>query len=128
MNVGDRIIELRKFLGFNQEQFGERLGLTKISISAIETGKRRLTEQNRKAIIREFHVNPVWLDKGEGEMLTGVSGNAISTMQFITDVLEAPEGDIRRVTIETMAEMDPSDWDKIEAIVDRIASRHKKEK
>lgn len=123
MDISNRIVQLRKALGLNQEKFGERLGLTKISISAIETGKRRLTEQNRKAIIREFHVNPKWLDTGEGDMFTGLSGNKISLMQFVTDVLEAPEGDIRRVTLEVLSEIDRSDWDKVEAIVDRIASK-----
>lgn len=121
--MSNKIIELRKALGLSQEQFGKRLGLTKMSISSIENGKRSLNERNRKAIIHEYHVNPTWLDTGEGDMFTGLSGNKISLMQFVTEVLEADEGDIRRKTIEALSEIDRSDWDKIESIIDKIASK-----
>lgn len=119
----NKIKELRKTLGLTQKEFATRIGIKDALVSRVENGTAPLSEQNRKAIIREFHVNPKWLDTGEGDMFTGLSGNKISLMQFVTDVLEAPEGDIRRVTLEVLSEIDRSDWDKVEAIVDRIASK-----
>ena len=119
----NRIKELRKSLGLTQKEFANRIGIKDALVSRIENGTAPLSTQNRKAIIREFHVNPKWLDNGEGNMLTGISGNPISLTQFITQVLEADENDIRRKTIEVLSEIDRSDWDKIEAIVDRIADK-----
>lgn len=124
----NRIKELRKTLGMTQSEFAKRLGVKNTLISRIENDDVPLSSQTRKAILREFHVNSAWLDKGEGDIFYGLSGNPVSLMEFTTDVLQAPKGDVRRTVLEAMAEMDPSDWDKIEAIVDRIASRHEKEK
>lgn len=68
MTQGERVKEVRKTLGLTLEKFGERLGLKKNAISQIETGKNALTEQNVKAICREFGVDYMWLTTGEGEM------------------------------------------------------------
>ena len=68
MAQGERVEEVRKTLGLTLEKFGERLGLKKNAISQIETGKNALTEQNVKAICREFGVDYMWLTTGEGEM------------------------------------------------------------
>ena len=68
MTQGERAKEVRKTLGLTLEKFGERLGLKKNAISQIETGKNALTEQNVKAICREFGVDYMWLTTGEGEM------------------------------------------------------------
>lgn len=68
MTQGERVKEVRKTLGLTLEKFGERLGLKKNAISQIETGKNALTEQNVKAICREFGVDYMWLTTGDGEM------------------------------------------------------------
>ena len=68
MTQGERVKEVRKTLGLTLEKFGERLGLKKNAISQIETGKNALTEQNVKAICREFGVDYMWLTTGEGEI------------------------------------------------------------
>lgn len=42
MNVNNRVKELRKKLNLSQESFGEKLGMKKSSISAIEKGTNTL--------------------------------------------------------------------------------------
>lgn len=68
MTQGERVKETRKTLGLTLEKFGERLGLKKNTLSAIETGRNALTEQNTIAICREFNVDYIWLTTGNGEM------------------------------------------------------------
>lgn len=72
MTHGERVKEIRKDLRLTLEQFGERLGVTKVAISNIEKGNRNLTEQMAKSICREFNVNEAWLRTGEGEMFQDV--------------------------------------------------------
>lgn len=72
MTHGERVKEIRKDLRLTLEQFGERLGVTKVAISNIEKGNRNLTEQMAKSICREFNVNEAWLRTGEGEMFQEV--------------------------------------------------------
>ena len=68
MTENERVRELRKTLGLTLEKFGERLGVKKNAISAIENGRNSLTDQMTKAICREFGVDYIWLTTGEGEM------------------------------------------------------------
>ena len=57
MTENERVRELRKTLGLTLEKFGERLGVKKNAISAIENGRNSLTDQMTKAICRQFGVD-----------------------------------------------------------------------
>lgn len=80
MSYGNRILELRKTLGLTLEKFGDRLGVTKTTISRIEKEERAMTEQMARSICREFRVNYLWLTEGKGDMFT-------STPQSVVDEL-----------------------------------------
>ncbi len=66
MTLGERIREVRKSLKITMDQFGERIGVTKSTISNIENGNRNATEHMIKSICREFEVNEEWLRTGAG--------------------------------------------------------------
>lgn len=68
MTNGERVNEVRKSLGLTLEKFGERLGVTKTTISRIEKGVNNLTDQMAISICREYNVNYDYLIYGEGEM------------------------------------------------------------
>ncbi|MDE6972399.1 MAG: helix-turn-helix domain-containing protein, partial [Lachnospiraceae bacterium] len=68
MTQGERVKQARKSLGLTLEQFGEKVGVTKQTVSRIENGINNLTEQMTKAICREFGVDYIWLTTSEGEM------------------------------------------------------------
>mgnify|MGYP000054221436 CR=1 FL=1 len=59
---------LRKTLDLSMEKFGEKIGLTKASISKIESGATPLTQKNIKLICSVYSVDYFWLTEGEGEM------------------------------------------------------------
>ncbi len=73
MKSQERVKELRKTLDLTMEKFGNRLGVTKVAISNIENGNRKLTEQMIKSICREFDVDENWLRTGKGKMFLPVS-------------------------------------------------------
>lgn len=68
MTNGERVNEVRKSLGLTLEKFGEKLGVTKTTISRIEKGVNNLTDQMAISICREYNVNYDYLMYGEGEM------------------------------------------------------------
>lgn len=68
----ERLKELRKTLNLSQEEFGNKLGVTKATISRLESGTNKLTEQMIKSICREFNVDYYWLTDGIGEMFTHI--------------------------------------------------------
>lgn len=70
MEQGERIKQIRKSLDLTLEKFGEKLGVGKGAISALENGKRNLTDQMAKAICREYNVNYDYLIYEEGDMFS----------------------------------------------------------
>ncbi len=64
MTVNERVKEIRKSLELTMEKFGERLGVGKVAISCIESGKNNVTEQMIKSICREFGYREEWLRDG----------------------------------------------------------------
>ena len=68
MTQGERVREVRKSLNMTLDKFGEKLGVKKAAISAIENGNRNITEQMVKSICREYNVNYDYLMYGKGDM------------------------------------------------------------
>lgn len=64
MTVNERVKEIRKSVELTMEKFGERLGVGKVAISCIESGKNNVTEQMIKSICREFGYREEWLRDG----------------------------------------------------------------
>ena len=64
MTVNERVREIRKSVKLTMEKFGERLGVGKVAISCIESGKNNVTEQMIKSICREFGYREEWLRDG----------------------------------------------------------------
>lgn len=62
--MSERVKELRNKKKLTLEQFGDRVGVTKQTISRIENGVNNLTEQMIKSICREFNVREEWLRNG----------------------------------------------------------------
>lgn len=82
MNVGERIRQVRKALGLTMEAFGEKLGMTKSSVSSIENGKNGASGQTIRLICSLFGVDYFWLTEGEGEMF-------VDSMDYIIEELAA---------------------------------------
>lgn len=68
MTLGERIKKIRKDKDLTQQEFCEKIGLKRNSISLVESGKRNISDQAIKSICREFNVSETWLRTGEGEM------------------------------------------------------------
>jgi len=66
MNIRFKLI--RKTLNLKQEEMGNKLGVTKATISRLEKGINNFTEQMIKSICREFNVNEEWLRNGTEPM------------------------------------------------------------
>lgn len=68
MTVGERITLIRKDNKLSMEKFGNRIGITRASVSLIESGTNNPSNQTIDFICKEFNVNREWLLSGEGDM------------------------------------------------------------
>lgn len=107
MTENERIKKIRQELNLTLEKFGEKVGVTRASMSNIENGNRNVTEQMRKSICREFHVDYIWLTTGEGddpfvksdvnfyEKIDRIMAGENDTLKnLIMKLVDAPEEDI----------------------------------
>lgn len=68
MNISDRVKQVRSELELTQIEFGTKTGISQSHLTAIESGKRVVTEKTLKVICATFNVSEEWLRTGEGEM------------------------------------------------------------
>ena len=115
MTQNERVKEVRKTLGLTLEKFGERIGVTRGSMSNIENGNRNLTEQMTKSICREFSVDYIWLTTGEGEMFVETDDDFIERI----DRIMAGEDDTRKNLFKFMLELSDEDI----AALDRLMQK-----
>jgi transcriptional regulator with XRE-family HTH domain len=115
MTQNERVKEIRKSLGLTLEKFGERIGVTRGSMSNIENGNRNLTEQMTKSICREFSVDYMWLTTGEGEMFIDSDDDFIERI----DRIMAGEDEARKNLFKFMLELSDEDI----AALDRLMKK-----
>ena len=115
MTRNERVKEIRKTLGLTLEKFGERIGVTRGSMSNIENGNRNLTEQMTKSICREFSVDYMWLTTGEGEMFIDTDDDFIERI----DRIMAGEDEARKNLFKFMLELSDDDI----AALDRLMKK-----
>lgn len=118
MTQGERVKEIRKTLGLTLEKFGDKVGVTKQTVSRIENGVNNLTEQMTKSICREYNVNYIWLTTGEGEMF-------IDNDDFIEkiDRIMVGEDDDRKNLFKALLEASDDDIAAFQRIIDLFASK-----
>lgn len=122
MNQNERVFAIRKCVGLTMEEFGKRLGVTKVAISNIEKGKRNLTDQMSKSICREFGVNEEWLLDEHGEMFV-VRSRKEQIAEFFADVETDPDDSIKVKIIDILSQLTVEDWEYLGELFNRIANR-----
>ncbi len=96
MTQGERVKKIRKSMGLTLDKFGEKLGVTKQTVSRIENGINNLTEQMTKSICREFNVNEKWLRTEEEPVFNNSSQTILDELcsQYNLDELDKQIVDI----------------------------------
>lgn len=123
--MGERVRELRKTLGLSGERFGEKIGLKKVAVSQIETGRNGLSEQNILAICREFNVNEEWLRYGTGNMFLDMSLDEEIT-SFMGDMQWEVEDTFKKKFIAAIARLNDDEWKTLEKVIRSMVEEENK--
>ena len=78
--MGENIRKLRKTLGLTQQEFADRLSVSRNNIATYETGKSNPGDAVLTLICREFNVNETWLRTGTGEMFNPSPRSALDAL------------------------------------------------
>lgn len=118
--MGERIKAIRKARNLTQQEFADRIGLTKNFISLVETESRIPSDRTIADICREFGVNEAWLRSGEGEMFAERSDEQIIS-EFVFKVAKGESEFLRRL-VRALAKLDFEDWKKLEQLAEKLKS------
>lgn len=66
--INKRIKLLRQTIGDSQDIFGEKMGISKSGVSALESGTRKVNNKHIRMLQMSYNINEVWLRTGEGNM------------------------------------------------------------
>lgn len=113
MTIGERIKVLRRKLDITQEEFAQKLGTTRNTITNYEAGRREPMEATIKSICREFGVNYDWLRTEEGEMFVPTKRDDEIT-EFIGRIMAGEEDNFKRRFVAMLSRLDESEWEFIE--------------
>lgn len=107
--MNERIRLLRKELGLNQSDFGNKIGVKQGTVAGYESGARTPLDAVVSSICREFDVNEEWLRTGEGEMFEELPEED-EVAAYVSDLLEDDENplyDIIKDIMKTYSELTP---------------------
>ena len=129
MTIGDRIKEVRyRSRGpdgkkLTLEQFGERIGLKRSTVSALETGVQGVTDQTIMTVCREFGISEQWLRYGEGDMLIRLTAEE-RIANLIAEAQTGPPTSPKRRMLLAIAKLDDEDWEALARIAEKITSKN----
>lgn len=120
----DRIKELRKKLKLTQQEFADKIGISRGNIAAYEVGKNAASDAVVALVCDRFNVNEEWLRTGHGEMFRQLSRNeelALLTKQL----LDEPDGSFKCRLVSVMAHLDSDQWEMLAELADKLAGEQK---
>lgn len=125
MESHERLRLLRNDLGMTLEKFGEKLGVGKAAISAIETGKNNLTKQMINSICNISwngrYVNPDWLCNNSGEMFLPTDRN-IDIARLTKQLLDEESDSFKNRFISMLSNLSEEEWEFLERKAKELVS------
>lgn len=121
----DRIKKIRIDNKLSMEKFGEKIGITKASVSRIESGENNPSDQTIILICKEFGINKEWLLTGKGDMYD-VPEDEVATV--VSDLLEEnnPFYDIIISIMKSYKKLDDKSQAALNALIQELLDNMKK--
>lgn len=127
MEIYERLKYLRKeILNLTQEEFSQKLLITRGNLASIEVGRISLTDRNIQVICTTYNVNENWLRTGEGEPFNELSEQEELAAWMGTILKPENDGCTKQRIIRILSQLEDDEWEAIEKIAKKIAEEYKK--
>lgn len=120
--MNTRFKELRKELKLTQEEFANKMNLSRSYINLIEMGRKVPAERTIKDICREFGVNYEWLTEGTGEMFIQNKRKS-EIADFVGSVLNGEADSFNIRLVEILANLNESEWETLQKLANALADK-----
>ncbi len=121
--MNERIKELRKTLGFTQQEFADRIGVKRNTVATYEMGRSMPSDSAISLICREFSVSEDWLRNGNGDMFKPRSRNK-ELFEYFNQIVENPSG-IQLKLFEVMSRLTDEQLEILAKVAQEFASETK---
>lgn len=105
--------------GKNQRDFASSIKIGQSTLAMFETGQREPKEIHIEQICNKYEINSEWLLTGKGEKRTKRTRNQ-EIAKFANDVMDLPDKDIKKRTIQALSNLNERDWETIAKIIDSL--------
>ena len=122
--LNNRIKLLRKTLGLTQENFAQKIGITKSSVSLLESGQNKASSQTIFILCKEFNVNEEWLRNGTGEMFNDED----KELEYYLGQISADSDEFKRSLIKNICKLSPEEWETLKRVVTETYIDSKKDR
>lgn len=123
--MNKRIKELRKALGLTQQEFADKIGVKRNSMTNYETGRNTPIDAIVVSICRIFNVSEEWLRTGQGEMFKQLSQAELAA-RTVGEALSSDNKFIQSVFI-ALGKLTPAEWQLVEKFVTSVEEELKKD-
>ena len=120
--MNTRFKELRKELKLTQEEFANKMNLSRSYINLIEMGRKVPAERTIKDICREFGVNYEWLTEGTGEMFIQNKRKS-EIADFVGSVLNGETDSFKIRLVEILANLNESELETLQKLANALADK-----
>ena len=111
--LNERLIKLRKYLHITQQEFADRLNVSRSTVATYEVGKSNPSDAAISLICREFNVNEEWLREGIGEMFLPTDRNA-DIAKLTKQLLNEEDDSFKNRFISMLANLSVEEWEFLE--------------
>ena len=114
--MNERIKKIRKEEGITQEEFANRLKLSRNFITQLEAGTKMPSERTIDSICDVFNINIEWLRNGSGEMHRKRS-RAQEIGDFASELMNDENDSFRSRFVAALSKLGANDWEVIEKFI-----------
>lgn len=118
--MNDRIKEVRKALNLSQDEFANKLGLTRGAITNIELHKTEPKALLISLICNIYDVSETWLRTGEGEMFIQQTRDE-QIAAFIGRTLRNEDDNFQKRLLSVLSTLNEDQWQLLEEMAKKLA-------
>lgn len=111
----NRIRTIRKNAGMTQQQFAERLGISRNTVATYETSSRIPIDAVIVSICREFGVREEWLRTGQGDIYKELTPD-LELSKWFGQILMEEESSFRRRFLLALTTLKEGEWTALERL------------
>lgn len=125
--MNERIKELRKLLNLTQQQFAEKLGVSRNTVATYEIGKSDPSEAAINNICTKCHVDKSWLITGQGEPFLKLDRKDEFILWATTALSNEPEN-YRNRLVDALIKLDENDLELLANLAETLVMQKKRTK